>query len=59
MLIQQNKKKKLAVALKITHFWSFSIDLVHCFALSLICEYRTSFDASERHRQWIMAVFYI
>jgi len=34
------------MALKITHFWSFSIALVHCYALSLIYEYRTRFDAS-------------
>jgi hypothetical protein len=47
------------MALKITHFLSFSIALVHCYALSLIYEYCTSFDASLRHCQWILAVFYL
>jgi hypothetical protein len=49
----------LAVALKITHFWSFSIALVRCLALSLIYESRTRFDVSLRHCQWILAVLYL
>jgi len=56
-LINKIKRLKLAVALKIAYFWSFNIAFVHCFALSLIYEHSARFDASLRHRQWILAVF--
>jgi len=59
VLNQPNKKTEVGSGLKIIYFWSFSISIVNCFALSIIYEYRTYFDASLLHCQCIMAVFYL